>query len=174
MPQRKFINNAFLTLARAEGLSAGIINTKSAKLITSWSDEEIAAKDFLLGKDTNGASYIAKVAGIKEQPVEANIVADPLSRIKRLVIDGDLDRIASFVKDALVTYSAEKIMNDALIAGLEEVGERYGRGEYFLPQMIASANAMKKRLPRAQTHPRAEGLNLARESRHMHGLRRHT
>lgn len=143
MPSRKFINNAFLTMARAEGLSAGIVNTKASKIITDWSSEELAAKEFLLGNDTNGSAYIAKVAGIKEAPVETSVIADPLSRIKRLVIDGDLDRIADVVKEALLTYPAERIMNDALISGLEEVGDRYSRGEYFLPQMIASANAMK-------------------------------
>jgi 5-methyltetrahydrofolate--homocysteine methyltransferase len=143
MPSRKFINNAFQTLAREEGLSAGIVNTKASKIISSWSEEETAAKAFLLGADHNGAAYIAKVAGIKEQPVETSIVADPLSRIKKLVIDGDLDRISDVVKEAMLTYPAETIMNAALICGLEEVGDRYSRGEYFLPQMIASANAMK-------------------------------
>ena len=35
-------------------------------------------------------------------------------------------------------------MDQALIGGLEKVGQLYSSGEYFLPQMISSANAMKK------------------------------
>jgi len=35
-------------------------------------------------------------------------------------------------------------MNNGLLKGLEKVGDLYSTGEYFLPQMIASANTMKK------------------------------
>ncbi len=45
---------------------------------------------------------------------------------------------------ALKEHAPDLIMNEGLIKGLERVGELYSTGEYFLPQMIASANAMKK------------------------------
>ena len=43
-------------------------------------------------------------------------------------------------------------MNDGLLKALERVGELYSTGEYFLPQMIASANAMKKGFGAVKPH----------------------
>jgi len=47
------------------------------------------------------------------------------------------------VQKALEEHKPEDVMNGALIQALEHVGDLYSRGEYFLPQMIASANSMK-------------------------------
>ena len=39
--------------------------------------------------------------------------------------------------------TASVILNDGLIAALDEVGEKFSTGELFLPEMLASAQAMK-------------------------------
>ena len=70
--------------------------------------------------------------------------AGEMERIYRMVIDGNTDGIEEAVRTALATHRPESVMNDGLIRGLEKVGDLYNSGEYFLPQMIASASAMKK------------------------------
>jgi 5-methyltetrahydrofolate--homocysteine methyltransferase len=144
LPQRKYINNAFLKMARTEGLTAAIINTKTAQSTGDFSAEELLARDFITGKDHGASLYIEHFSGLKEiQTAAAKISDDPIARIKSMVIFGNIDGIAGEVKKALEQRSPEQIMNEALIEALTEVGERYSKGEYFLPQMIASANAMK-------------------------------
>lgn len=149
LPQRKFINNTFLKLAIEEGLSMAILNTRTLHFIDSFSVEEKLAYDFLNGKDHNAAKYIEyfnnNANSSAHTTFEKAIVQDTLTEIKDLVISGDSDNIEDLVKKALLeNYSASEIMNSALLSGLEIVGEYYSNGTYFLPQMIASANAMKK------------------------------
>ncbi len=144
LPQRKHINNTFLRLALNEGLTAGIINTKVLRIIDSYTAEETLAKDFLLGKDPNAAAYIAHFSAVTETAKESVSAAEsPIDKIRSMVINGDMDNIEQLTRDTLSTSSADEIMNEALIRGLEKVGEYYNKGEFFLPQMIASANAMK-------------------------------
>jgi 5-methyltetrahydrofolate--homocysteine methyltransferase len=144
LPQRKYINNAFIRMALDKGLTAGIINTKTLRIIDRWTAEESLAKEFLLGNDENANNYIARTAGAAESaPEQKESHTDPVSSIRSMVVSGNIGTIARAVTDALATIDPEVIMNSALIPGLETVGEYYSAGKYFLPQMIASANAMK-------------------------------
>ena len=71
------------------------------------------------------------------------ISKDPLMQsIAQLVIDGDEDEIVSAVKKALETKSPLDVINDALIAGMNEVSRLWEEGVYFLPQVILSSDAM--------------------------------
>jgi len=144
LPQRKYVNNAFLKLALDEGLTAGIINTKALRIIDTFTEEETLARNFLLGKDPNAGKYISHFASVIESKKESTTAeVSPLDRIRSMVVNGDMDNIAQVTRDALANIGPEDIMNNGLISGLETVGEYYSRGVYFLPQMIASANAMK-------------------------------
>jgi 5-methyltetrahydrofolate--homocysteine methyltransferase len=144
LPQRKFINNAFIRLAIDHGLTAGIVNTKSLRIIDAYTREESLAKDFLLGNDEGATAYISACTGLKDSIVETKIEStDSISVIRNMVINGNIGTIARKVTEALTSHSPEEIMDSALIKGLEDVGEYYSKGVYFLPQMIASANAMK-------------------------------
>ncbi len=52
--------------------------------------------------------------------------------------------VEELVQEALAQQvSYESIMRDALIAAMDVVGEKYSRGEYFVPQMLFCARAMK-------------------------------
>ena len=146
LPQRKFINNVFLKLALQKGLYAaivnpGVIDTDIAKPYTT---EELLALDFLEGRDKNASHYIAHFGTSQQQTVHKEKTTNILDTIFSLVVEGNIDDIEKAVREALATYSPETIMNDALIAALEKVGDLYSKGEYFLPQMIASADTMKK------------------------------
>jgi 5-methyltetrahydrofolate--homocysteine methyltransferase len=81
--------------------------------------------------------------GATARPATMDALSNALSMVEHLVVEGDSDAIAGAVDAALAAHSPEDIMNKALIKGLEIVGDYYSNGIYFLPQMIASAQAMK-------------------------------
>lgn len=146
LPQRKFINNVFLKLALQKGLYAAIVNPGAIDTDTTkpYTTEELLALDFLEGRDKNASHYIAHFGTAQQQPVSKDKSVNILEKIFSLVVEGNTDDIEPAVKEALIQHAPETIMNDALIAALEKVGELYSKGEYFLPQMIASADTMKK------------------------------
>jgi len=148
LPARKHINTVFLHLARGKGLSAAIVNPSGVREIAEYTPEERHALDFLTGADAGASRYIAFVSGKETdaaaKPAERGAPSDPIAAIYSMVVDGDNDAIVAAVEAALGAHAPDAIMNDGLIRGLERVGELYSTGEYFLPQMIASANAMKK------------------------------
>jgi 5-methyltetrahydrofolate--homocysteine methyltransferase len=148
LPARKHINTVFLHLAREKGLTAAIVNPSGVREIAEYSTEERHALDFLTGADPGAARYIAFMSGkdadAGSKPSARTASSNPIETIYAMVVDGDNDAIAPAVKTALAAHAPEEIMSAGLIKGLERVGELYSSGEYFLPQMIASANAMKR------------------------------
>ena len=77
-----------------------------------------------------------KVAGIRE-------------RLKKAIIEGDEDNITSLVEAALKEkLDPITISNEGLIPGLEEVGRLFACNKYFLPQVMLSADTMKKAFTR--------------------------
>ena len=71
-------------------------------------------------------------------------MAETLETIRAAVIDGDAGTVESQVQAALESGIAPKtILDDALIGGMSVVGQRFEEGEYFVPEMLVSARAMK-------------------------------
>lgn len=54
------------------------------------------------------------------------------------------DEVEEDVKSVLEEYDAEEVINKGLIPGMDVVSELYGRGIYYLPQVILSSDAMSK------------------------------
>lgn len=65
-----------------------------------------------------------------------------MQNIAQFVVDGDDEGIGPAVKGALASKSPLDIINDALIAGINEVSRLWDEGVYFLPQVILSSDAM--------------------------------
>jgi len=65
-----------------------------------------------------------------------------MQEIAQFVVDGDDEGILPAVKKALETKSPLDVINDALIAGMNEVSRLWDEGIYFLPQVILSSDAM--------------------------------
>lgn len=67
-----------------------------------------------------------------------------IQKVYDAVLVGDLANIETEVDSALRSgTSAENILNQGLITAMDEVGRRYEVGEYFVPEMLISARAMK-------------------------------
>jgi 5-methyltetrahydrofolate--homocysteine methyltransferase len=60
------------------------------------------------------------------------------------ILNGDAQSVERLVPQALQEgFSAESLLKEALIAAMNEVGVRFEAGDYYLPEMLISARAMK-------------------------------
>jgi len=70
-----------------------------------------------------------------------------LTEIKDAVIAGNHTEIENLVAQALREgCGLEELINNSLIAAMDVVGRRFGKGEIFVPEMLVSAMTMKKGL----------------------------
>jgi len=70
---------------------------------------------------------------------------ETLDELKAKVMDMDVEKVAELTQKALDEgLSAKEILSQALIPAMDIVGDEYERGERFIPEMLLSANAMKR------------------------------
>ena len=155
LPNRPFVNSAFLTMAIAHGLTMAIANPSQDLLMNA-----AFASDMLLHKPDSDIRYIERMQ-VYERHLEEK-EASGASREKRApresaaldpagsdaiftsVLKGDKKNIVTIVEQALQQgKSAGEIINGSLIPAINEVGDRFEKQIYFLPQLIASAGAMQ-------------------------------
>ena len=174
MPERSFVNTAFLTLAIQAGLTMAIANPSQELLVSC-----ALATDLLLNKEEAALRYIEYAGGVRERREEKEAeLARKLSllesqgtangqtsnagsveksavekgpqinemqdKLKTAVLKGNRNGIVKITKAAL--ESGEKpaeLLNQVLLPAINQVGEYFDQGKYFLPQLIASAEAMK-------------------------------
>src|SRR3972149_8827547 len=75
------------------------------------------------------------------------------------VIDGEMDVTQELVQQALAeSVPAEQILNDGLISARAEVGRLFESGEFFVPEMLISARAMKSGLALLRTQLAAANI----------------
>ena len=68
----------------------------------------------------------------------------PLSKVYQAVLKGNKQNIVNYTKQALKSgLTARNILDNALLNAINEVGDLFDKGIYFLPQLIASAESMK-------------------------------
>ncbi len=67
-----------------------------------------------------------------------------LESIRTAIIDGNEVDAPRLVESALASgLSAQQVLNDGLLTGMGEVGRRFRDGEYYLPEVLVAAEAMK-------------------------------
>lgn len=140
LPNRPAINSAFLAMAIGQGLDLAIMNPLDGLMKQSYQ-----AAALLSGRDPNAAHYLASCAN--ETPKAAETTADEkltIALISKLVINGGTNIVK--VVQALLDegHAPLEIINDGLIPGLNEVGERYEKGVFYLPQLMLSAETAQK------------------------------
>jgi len=69
---------------------------------------------------------------------------DTLSAMRQSIIDGAPDTASSLAQQALANGVAPiDAINNGYVPGMHDVGEQFARGQMFLPDMMASAEAMR-------------------------------
>ncbi|NLX01700.1 MAG: dihydropteroate synthase, partial [Syntrophomonadaceae bacterium] len=93
---------------------------------------------------TGSAKTINPVEPGTDKSQDGNISIN--QQLKNAVLEGNQDGIEKLLEKALHEYRLKplEIVNEGLIPGIEEAGERYDRKEYFLPQLMMAAETMKK------------------------------
>jgi 5-methyltetrahydrofolate--homocysteine methyltransferase len=70
-----------------------------------------------------------------------------LSALKEAIINGDMKGCTVLTDVAIQAgHPPEKILNEALIPGMQEVGEKFRCNEVYVPEVLVAARAMKKSL----------------------------
>jgi 5-methyltetrahydrofolate--homocysteine methyltransferase len=71
-------------------------------------------------------------------------MADMVQRIAESLYKGDIEAVAELVQDALdAGMVPSEVLNDALLAGMDEVGRDFKEGVLFVPEVMFAARAMK-------------------------------
>jgi 5-methyltetrahydrofolate--homocysteine methyltransferase len=137
LPQRQIINSTFLNMAKKAGLNFVIANPSA--------DFTIINKDainLLLGKDRNCSNWIKKYNTTVN---DKKIIFKKSKTIYDAVVNGEKDNIIDMVNFELKNgVKPEDVVNNLLIPAINYVGELYDKKTYFLPQLISSADTMKK------------------------------
>jgi len=139
LPQRPVVNSTFLALARKAGLNMAIANPMHLE-----EKINLTAKNLLLGKDKDAAVYLAEFANVavKVQSVNAIPIQE---KVSLAIIQGNREDITALAKQAVDSgLKAQDLVNQVMIPAITKVGELFDKKEYFLPQLIASAETMKK------------------------------
>ena len=85
-----------------------------------------------------------------------------LKPIYENVIEGQADEVVSGVKSALAAgVHAGVILNEALIAAMDEVGRRFEDGDFYVPEMLISARAMQAGLALLKPHLASTDIKAA-------------
>ena len=76
-----------------------------------------------------------------------------INSIYENVIDGQASEVAAGVESALTDgVAVEKILNEGLIAAMDEVGRRFEEGDFFVPEMLIAARAMQAGMQLLKPH----------------------
>ena len=166
LPARELINSNFLSLAAGAGAAACIANPGSPRI-----REVIAATDLLLSRDPQAERFIHSYSqwttggdgrdgpgggsggGMGNSGMggrSATAVTGP-QNLSEAVIRGDKEATMRFLEAALDNGEAPyQLVNEQLIPAINQVGEKYERKEYFLPQLLRSAEAMQTAFARVK------------------------
>jgi 5-methyltetrahydrofolate--homocysteine methyltransferase len=140
MPDRQLLNRTFLGLALGNGLTMAIANPLFVEIMAM-----VKAADALLARDPKMAEYTAFAAGNSAEKIAAPATLSPAEAIRSAILTGDDAGVTGKIDAALQAgISPEAILNEILIPAITEVGEKYEKKEFFLPQLTAGAEAMSK------------------------------
>lgn len=157
LPERGYINAAFLAMAIAQGLTTAIANPNqpllmntalSCNLLKNCKDADIAYIERMNALKESGICLENKPT-VREKTNSQEMIKeqepnDSKSSLKEAVLKGKKSTIAQLTQKCLDENAEPSfLLNEILIPAINEVGNLFEKGKYFLPQLIASAEAMK-------------------------------
>lgn len=134
LPGRDELNCAFLAACLCAGLNVPIVNTESSRI-----RDTLAAAKVLTGADPDCGAFISRfqiIGGADRR------VGGPVP-VETLIVMGTKSGVPTAVEALLERETPLEVINNHIIPALDVVGERYEKGTMFLPQLMASAEAVK-------------------------------
>lgn len=172
---REAIHSVFLYHAVSKGMDMGIVNPSSSVL---YEDIEPSfrnlVEEVILARRPEAAeeliTYVQHLhvesAGGGEEKHEAWRERSLPERLEYALIKGLGDYLVSDLEEALQVYPhAVDIIDGPLMGGMNQVGELFGAGKMFLPQVVKTARTMKKAVailqPAIEAEKKASGSTKA-------------
>lgn len=155
---REAMHSAFLYHAIRAGLDMGIVNAGNLPVYDEIPRDLLKlVEDVILNRRKDATERLiayadANRAGEKRETKEQEWRTFPLEkRLAFSLVKGIADYIEQDIDEALMHYDkALGIIEGPLMEGMNQVGELFGSGKMFLPQVVKSARVMKKAVARLQ------------------------
>jgi 5-methyltetrahydrofolate--homocysteine methyltransferase len=161
---REAIHSAFLFHAIRAGLDMGIVNAVQLAVYEDIPAELLErVEDLLFDRRPDATERLVHFAGSVQGQVrkkEADLTwrnGTVEARLSHALVHGLLDFVEADLEEARRSYSGPlAIIEGPLMDGMKVVGELFGSGRMFLPQVVKSARAMKKAVSFLQPFMEAE------------------
>lgn len=150
---RQAMNSAFLYHAIRAGLDMGIVNAGQLLVYEEIPQElRTAVEDVLLNRRPDATDRLIELArrlGRRQKTEDKEELAwrqlPVEERLKHALIHGILDYLEQDVEEARQKYGRPlQVIEGPLMEGMNVVGDLFGAGKMFLPQVVKSARVMKK------------------------------
>lgn len=141
LPNREMVNATYLSMAVSRGLNMVIANP-----MTESVQDHLLTLNFLKSGSIQDLNmFIEKFSGVeKRSPDRVHRGSDSLYEN---ILDGDSDSARENITSLIERKEPLRIISEFVIPAMDEVGRRYHSKEFFLPQLMASADAVKAILP---------------------------
>lgn len=176
---REAMHAVFLYHAIQQGMDMGIVNPGASVLYTDIPADILERiEDVVLNRRHDAAERLIETAerikAEKEGQSDGQASSSLLSwregttveeRLKYSLVKGIGDYLEADLNEALSLYpNAVSIIEGPLMDGMNHVGELFGSGKMFLPQVVKTARTMKKAVAILQPHIEAEKKEGARSA----------
>ncbi len=152
---REAMHSVFLYHAIQAGLDMGIVNPAQSVIYEDIPDDvRTLIEDVVLNRRSDAGERLTEYAqqNKNEQPSETSHSETPEwrslpvdERLSHALVKGISDFLEEDIAEALKNYPrAVDIIDKPLMAGMNKVGDLFGSGKMFLPQVVKAARTMKK------------------------------
>ncbi|HEX9880235.1 MAG TPA: methionine synthase, partial [Candidatus Binatia bacterium] len=149
---REAMHSAFLFHAIQAGMDMGIVNAGQLVVYEDIAPDLLkVVEDVIFNRRPDATErlleFAGRVKGVKRESVQASNreQEDVDHRLSHAVIKGDTNFIEPDLREALTKYQRPlQIIEGPLMDGMNVVGDLFGEGKMFLPQVVKSARVMKK------------------------------
>jgi 5-methyltetrahydrofolate--homocysteine methyltransferase len=151
-PVRQAIHAAFLYHAIRAGLDMGIVNASQLIVYEDIPPDLLArVEDLLFNRRPDATERLVQFAGPATPAAKSASVslawreAPVEDRLGHALVHGVLDFLEMDVEEARLNYPRPlDVIEGPLMNGMKVVGDLFGAGKMFLPQVVKSARAMKQ------------------------------
>ena len=168
---REAMHSVFLFYAIKAGLDMGIVNPGMLQVYTEIDPDLLQlVEDVVLNRRKDSTERLVKFAegikneGKKVEKEDAWRQLPVIDRIKHSLIKGLDEFIEQDIEEARPLFARSiELIEGPLMGGMNEVGDLFGSGKMFLPQVVKSARVMKKAVSKLAPYIEKESEGKAKK-----------
>ena len=152
-PVREAIHSVFLLYAIRNGLTLGIVNAGPLDIYDQIPAElRDAVEDVVLNRTPDATDNLLAIAdkykgdgSVKEAETEEWRSWDVNKRLEHALVKGITTHIVEDTEESRLSFKRPiEVIEGPLMSGMNIVGDLFGAGKMFLPQVVKSARVMKQ------------------------------